>query len=220
MSLTLYFHPLSSFCMKALVGLYELDLPFTKRVIDLGNDAERAELRALWPMVKFPVLRDEARGVTVAESSLVLEYIDERDDRGGGARSTRLVPRDSGGARECRLRDRFFDLYVQGPMQKIVGDKLRPEDKRDAYGVEQAKAQLATAYAVVDDWMRVGPWALGDAFTMADCAAAPALFYAQKLVPFGEERKHIGAYFGRLMERPSFARTLEEAQPYMAFFPG
>ena len=214
MSLTLYFHPLSSFCMKALVGLYELDVPFAKRIVDLSNEAERAALLELWPVGKFPVLRDEGRGVTVPETSVILEYIDEHVARG------RLIPADPERARACRLRDRFYDLYVHIQMQKIVGDRLRPEGKRDPYGVDQAKAQLEAAYAIADEWMQAGPWAAGDAFTMADCAAAPALFYANKVVPFGDRRTHLAAYFARLTERPSFARVLREAEPYMAMFPG
>jgi glutathione S-transferase len=215
MSLTLHFHPLSSFCQKVLVGLYELDVPFTKCVVDLANDVERAAFLKLWPMGKFPVLCDEGRGVTVPESSLVLEYIDQRYARQGS-----LMPSDTDCARECRLRDRFYDLYVNVPMGKIVTDKLRPEDQRDPYGVEQAKAQLETAYAIADEWMRAGPWAVGDAFTIADCAAAPALFYANRVVPFGEGRRHLAEYFTRLAERPSFARVVDEAKPYWSMFPG
>jgi glutathione S-transferase len=215
MSLTLHFHPLSSFCQKALVGLYELDIPFTKQIVDLANDAERAALVKLWPMGKFPVLRDEARGVTVAESSIILEYVDLRCPE-----PRRLTPSAPDGARECRLRDRFYDLYVNAPMGKIVTDKLRPVDKRDPYGVEQARAQLETAYAIADEWMRAGPWALGDAFTMVDCAAAPALFYANQVAPFGAERRHLAEYFARLTTRPSFARVVEEAKPYWSMFPG
>jgi glutathione S-transferase len=214
MSLTLHFHPLSSFCMKALVGLYELDVPFSKRIVDLADAADRAALLKLWPLAKFPVLRDEARDVTVPETSIILEYVDRWYGPG------RLVPSDPDRARECRLRDRFYDLYVNVPMGKIVTDKLRPVEKRDPHGVELAKAQLETAYAVADDWMRAGPWAVGDTFTMADCAAAPALFYANHVVPFGGGRTHLADYFARLTERPSFARVLNEAKPYWSMFPG
>ena len=166
-------------------------------------------------MGKFPVLRDEARGLTVAESSIILEYVDLRCPE-----PRRLTPPAPDGARECRLRDRFYDLYVNAPMGKIVTDKLRPVDKRDPHGVEQARAQLETAYAVADEWMRAGPWALGDAFTMADCAAAPALFYANQVAPFGAGRRHLAEYFARLATRPSFARVVEEAKPYWSMFPG
>jgi glutathione S-transferase len=212
-SLTLYFHPLSSFCQKTLVGLYELDVAFAKRVVDLRNDAERAALVRLWPMGKFPILRDEARGVTVPESSMILEYVDRR--RGDNP----LVPSDPDAAHECRLRDRFYDLYVNVPMGKIVTDRLRPADKRDPYGVAEARALLETAYGIADEQARAGRWAVGDLFTMADCAAAPALFYASKVLPFGE-RRHLAAYTSRLLERPSFARALDEAKPYLAMFPG
>jgi glutathione S-transferase len=215
MSLTLHFHPLSSFCMKALIGLYELEVPFAKRIVDLGNETERAAFLEVWPLGKFPVLHDEERRVTVPESTLVLQYAEQRYAREG-----RLIPSDADAARECHLRDRFYDQYVNVPMGKIVTDKLRPEDKRDAYGVEQAKAQLATAYTIADDWMRAGPWAMGDAFTLADCAAAPALFYANKVMPFGDGRRHLTEYLLRLVERPSFARVLSEVKPYWSMFPG
>lgn len=198
------------------MGLYELDIPFTKRVVDLSKDAERAALLKLWPIGKFPVLCDEARGVTVPESSVILEYIDEWYARAG---QRRLVPSDPDSARECRVRDRFYDSYVNVPMGKIVTDKLRPEGKRDAYGVDQAKAQLEMAYAIADEWMRARKWSVGDAFTMADCAAAPALFYANQVVPFGNGRRHLAEYFARLAERPSFARVVEE-KPYWSMFPG
>jgi glutathione S-transferase len=215
MSLTLHFHPLSSFCHKVLVGLYELEVPFTKQVVNLGDPVERAAFLKLWPIGKFPVLRDEARGVTVPETTIILEYLEQHYSQG-----RRLVPSDPDRSRECRLRDRFYDLYVNVPMQKIVTDKLRPEGQRDLYGVELAKAQLETAYAVADEFMREGPWAVGNAFTMADCAAAPALFYANQVLPFGAERRYLVEYFARLTERPSFARVLEEAKPYWSMFPG
>jgi glutathione S-transferase len=214
MSLILHFHPLSSFCHKVLIGLYELGVPFEKHVVDLGNPAERDALLKLWPIGKFPVLEDVERGVTVPETSIILEYLDQRHGVLG-----RLLPSDLDRLRECRLRDRFYDLYVNVPMQKIVTDKLRPEKKGDPFGVEQAKAQLETAYAIADEWMREGPWAVGETFTMADCAAAPALFYANEVAPFAKYR-HLAEYFARLLERPSFARVLAEAKPYWAMFPG
>jgi glutathione S-transferase len=214
MSLTLHYHPLASFCMKVLVGLYELELPFTKKLVNLGDAADRAEFAKIWPMAKFPLLSDSARGLDLPETSIILEYLDSRFAPG------RLIPADPERALECRLRDRFFDLYVNVPMGKIVTDKLRPEGKADPHGVDGARAELATAYDVADRWLREGTWAVGDAFTMADCAAAPSLFYANKVVPFGEERRHLAAYFARLAERPSFRRVVEEAEPYFAMFPG
>ncbi|HEY6461995.1 MAG TPA: glutathione S-transferase family protein [Polyangiaceae bacterium] len=215
MKLTLHYHPLSSYCWKALVGLYELDLPFEKHLVDLSNDAERAAFAALWPLAKFPVLRDHDHDRTVPESSILLEYADSL--RPGGLR---LVPADPARALTCRLRDRFYDLYVHAPMQKIVGDKLRPEGKRDPFGVEQARAQLETAYGVADDQLREGPWAMGADFTLADCSAMPALHYGNRVAPFGGRWKNVAAYLARLEKRPSVARVLEEAKPYMTMFPG
>jgi glutathione S-transferase len=215
MSMTLHFHPLSSFCWKALVGLYELEIPFEKHLVDLSKETARADFARLWPIAKFPVLRDDARNRTVPESTIILEYIDGVSH--GGAR---LIPADPERALECRLRDRIFDLYVHLPMQKIVGDKLRPEDRRDPFGVEQARAQMEAAYALTDEQLRGGPWAMGGDFTLADCAAFPALFYGNKVAPFGGRWKNLETYLERLKRRASVARVLEEAQPYFSMFPG
>jgi glutathione S-transferase len=216
MPLTLYFHPLSSFCWKVLVGLYELGIPFEKKLLaDLSDEAERAAFAAVWPLLKFPVLRDEANGRTIPESTIILEYVDRR------TRDTaRLIPLDPGRALECRLRDRIYDSYIHAPMQKLVGDRLRPESSRDPYGVEQARAQLDTAYALCDDQLREGPWATGADFTLADCAAFPALFYGNKVAPFVGRWHNLTAYLERLQHRPSAARVLEEAGPYLSMFPG
>lgn len=135
MSLKLYFHPLSSFCQKVLVALYENDTPFEPHIVDLGNETEAAEFKKLWPIGKFPVLRDEARDWTMPESTIIIEYLDQHYPG-----STKLVPNDPDLARQTRMRDRFYDLYVQGPMQKIVGDRLRPAGKNDPYGVAQARS--------------------------------------------------------------------------------
>jgi glutathione S-transferase len=160
------------------------------------------------------VLRDEARDRVIPESSIIIEYLAQHYP--GRAR---LVPEDADVARQMRMRDRFYDLYVSEPMQKIVGDRRRPPGQRDPYGVEQAKSRLQTAYGMIDEDMAAKTWAMGDAFSMADCAAAPALFYANLVMPFGDTHKNIAAYFGRLMERPSFARAVEEAKPYFHLFP-
>jgi glutathione S-transferase len=215
MPLKLYFHPLASFCHKVLIALYENDTTFEPHIVDLGDAGQAAAFKALWPIGKFPVLHDEDNGRTIPESSIVIEYLDQH--RPG---RTRFVPTEAERARETRLRDRFFDLYVHEPMQKIVTDKLRPAGQNDSFGVAQARAQLATAYDMIEKDMASRTWAVGDAFTMADCAAAPALFYADKVAPFGQTHKNIAAYFGRLLERPSYARVLKEAQPYFAMFPG
>jgi glutathione S-transferase len=215
MLLTLHFHPLSSFCWKALIGLYELEIPFEKHVVDLSNDAARADFVRLWPIGKFPVLRDHAAERTVPESTIILEYIDGL--RPGGPR---LIPLAPARALECRLCDRLYDTYIHLSMQKIVGDRLRPEGKRDPFGVEQARAQMETAYALADDQLRAGPWAMGDDFTLADCAALPALFYGDKVAPFTKRWPNVTAYFERLKGRPSVERVLAEAAPYLKMFPG
>jgi glutathione S-transferase len=213
MSLTLHFHPLASYCWKALIALYENDIPFTPNLVDLGNPAERAALVKLWGIGKFPVLRDDARNETVPESSIIIEYLD-RHYRG----PTRFIPDDAGLALQTRLRDRFYDLYVHLPMQKIMGDRLRPADKKDPHGVEEARAQLRTSYAMIEQ-MDGGAWAMGGNFSLADCAAASPLFYGSMVVPFGDANKNLSAYFGRLKARPSFVRVMQEAEPYFQMVP-
>lgn len=214
MSLTLYFHPLSSFCQKALVALYENDTPFAPHIVDLLDETSRADFKKIWPIGKFPVLRDEAKGRTIPESSIIIEYLQQHYPG-----KTQFVPEDADLAWQVRMRDRFYDLYVNVPVGKIVTDRLRPAGKNDPYGVEQAKALLQTAYDMIEQEMDSKSWAMGDAFSMADCAAAPALFYANMVMPFGNAHKNAAAYLGRLMERPSFARAVKEAQPYLALVP-
>ena len=214
MSLTLYYHPLSSYCMKALIALYETGTAFTPKLIDLGDAASRAELTRIWPIGKFPVLRDESRDSTIPESSIIIEYLAEHYP----GRAT-LLPKEPGVVRQIRTRDRFFDFYVMDQMSKIVTDKIRPPGMSDSYGVERAREMLATAYGMIEQEIEGRAWFMGDDFTMADCAAAPALFFASKVAPFGQHQ-NVAAYLDRLMNRPSFARVLEEAKPYLAMFPG
>ena len=130
------------------------------------------------------------------------------------------MPTDPDLARQVRFRDRFYDLYVHAPMQKIVTDRIRPEGRHDPHGVEDARALLRTSLGMIEEEMAAKTWAMGDAFSMADCAAAPALFYADKAMPFAATHKNAAAYLHRLMQRPSFARVIEEAQPYFKMFPG
>jgi glutathione S-transferase len=214
MTLKLYFHPLSSFCQKVLIALYENATQFEPIVLDLGNPEHDAKLRKLWPPRKFPVLRDEARDRTVPESSIIIEYLELHYPG-----KTKLIPADAELARQMRFRDRFYDLYVAVPMQKVVTDRLRPAGKSDPHGVEEAKAMLRTSLDLVEREMRDKTWAMGDAFTMADCAAAPALFYASKVLPVAETHKNAHRYLERLMQRPSYARALGEAEPYFKMFP-
>jgi glutathione S-transferase len=212
MSLKLYFHPLSSFCHKVLIALYETGTPFEPRTVDLF--AEGAEYRKIWPIGKIPVLRDEAKDRTIPETSIIIEYLAQHYPG-----KTQLFPADRDLCRQMRLHDRFYDLYVNVPMQKIVTDRLRPQGKNDPYGVEEARALLRTSLGMVDEHMAGKRWVMGDAFTMADCAAAPALFYANKVQPFGDGHRNASAYLGRLLERPSFARVIKEAEPYFAMMP-
>lgn len=214
MSLELCYHPLASFCHKALIALYENGTPFEPVVVDLMDEASGAAFRAVWPMARMPVLRDLARGRTVAESTVVVEYLDAWYP---GA--TRFVPADPDAAWQARMWDRFFDGYLQQPMQKIVTDRLRPAGQNDALGVEQARAHLQEAYAVIEQEIGVKAWMIGDAFTLADCSAAPALFYANTVAPFGAAQRSLTAYLDRLMARPSFARVLKEAEPHFGLFP-
>ncbi|HEX8622609.1 MAG TPA: glutathione S-transferase family protein [Allosphingosinicella sp.] len=212
--LTLHYHPFSSYCQKVLVALYERDVPFERNIVDLGDPEQKAALERLWPMGKFPVLRDEARGMTIPESSLIVEYL----DRAHGE-APPLLPRDPDEALQAHLWDRFFDHYVETPLQKAVVDHFRPEDARDPHGVEEAKALLRRSWDLLEKALSDGrPWAAGENFTLADCGAGPALFYANIVEPFAA-RPGIETYYARLLERPSFARAVDEARPYRAFFP-
>lgn len=212
--LTLHYHPLSSFCQKVLIALYENDTPFAPRLVDLGDPAQRAALLELWPIGRFPVLRDDLRDRTVPESSIIIEYLSQHYPG-----LTRLVPADPDHARQCRMYDRFFDLNVNVPMQKIVTDRLRPEGAHDAFGVDQARTLLRTALTMVETDMATKTWLMGQSFSMADCAAAPALFYADMLMPLEATHPSASAYLRRLRERPSYARVVREAAPYLKLFP-
>jgi glutathione S-transferase len=208
------YHPFSSYCQKVLIALYERRVPFERQLIDLGDPDQRRTLQALWPLAKFPVLRDDKNAVTVPEASIIVEYLDTRHP--GPAP---MIPKDRDAALSVRLRDRFFDNYVSTPMQKVVADNFRAEGQRDPQGVEDARAALTRAYEIIDSrFLEGGSWVAGDSFSLADCAAAPALFYANIAQPFSGF-KQLEAYHARLLARPSFARAVEEARPYRALFP-
>lgn len=213
MTLSLYYHPLSNFCQKALVALYESGVDFAPEFIDLGDEAHRAKLGAVWPMVKFPVLVDEARGETVPEATIIIEYLNDHYPA-----ATPLIPADRDAGRRVRFADRFYDLHVNQHMFAVVSDRLKPAERKDPAGVDEAKAKLKLTYEFIDKEMAGRDWAAGKDFSMADCAAAPTLYYANQIVPFGEYR-NVATYFDRLMKRPSFARTFEEAAPYRHLFP-
>lgn len=210
MQLTLYYHPLSSYCHKVLIALYENHIEFEGRIINLGEVEDRAELQAVWPLCKFPVLHDSQRQHNVAESSIIIEYLDQYF-----VPAHRMIPSDGGTALEVRLWDRIFDNYVQGPLREIVNDKIR-EANSDLSG---ARATLETAYGMIDRQLTSKDWCAGENFSMADCAAAPALFYTSTLLAFPNHYVHLSAYFERLMNRPSVRRVLEEAKPYFSLYP-
>ncbi len=212
MSLLLFGHPFSSYTMKALIALYENETPFEFRMLGPDHPDNGAELARRWPIGKFPLLVDG--DTTVCETSAIIEHL-----AAFHAGPVSLIPADARAAVPVRMLDRVFDNYVMGPMQAIVGDALRPEGSRDAYGVAQARTSLETIYAWLDRTLAERRWAAGDAFTLADAAAAPALFYADWAHPIGEDRSTLRAYRARLLGRPSFARCIEEARPYRSFFP-
>ena len=215
MSLTLYYHPLSSFCWKVLIALYENDTPFSPLVVDLGNAESRAAFLKVWPIGKFPVVRDAARDHVVPETSIIIEYLAQHFPG-----KTQLIPADAVLARQMRMRDRILDLYLHAPMQKVVGDKIRPAGSKDPFGVTQAQETIHISLGMLEQDIGLKTWMMGEAFTMADCAALPALFYVNKLMPFGETHPKTAAYLERLKTRPSVARVLKEAEPYMKMFPG
>jgi len=212
MPIALYAHPFSSYCQKVLIVLYGNAIPFELRLLAPGNEQVAAEHRALWPIGKMPVLVDAGR--TVAEASIIVEHLDLHHPG-----PTRWVPADPRVALEVRMLDRFFDLYVMTPMQKIVADALRAAADRDRRGVLEARALLETAYRWLDGALKGRPWAAGDAPSLADCAAAPALFYADWVHPIGPVLANACAYRRRLLAWPPFARAVDEARPYRPLFP-
>lgn len=208
--MTLYFHPLSSFCWKPLVALYDTGTAFAPHLIDLSNPQDKAQLERLWPLCQFPVLQDGA--TVLPESSVIIEYLDLHHPA-----PTRMVPQDPQAALPVRLWDRFFDMNLQMVMQQIVNDALRPPERRDPATVADHKARLTRAYAVADRQLDGGDWVTG-AFSLADCAALPALFYAGAILPF-DDHPALSDYFQRLVARPSCARVLAEARPWLHYFP-
>lgn len=211
MPLQLFAHPFSSYCQKVLIALYENDTPFEWRL--LGGDPQvEAEHAALWPLKRMPLLVDDGR--PVMEATIIVEHLALHHPG-----PVRLIPDDPRAALPVRMLDRFFDNYVMTPMQAIVFDAIRPAEHRDPYGLERAHALLDTAYAWLDAAVAEREWAAGDAFSLADCAAAPALFYADWTHPIGDAFANLRAYRGRLLARPSFKRAVDEARPYRHFFP-
>jgi glutathione S-transferase len=212
MSLLLYAHPFASYCQKVLIALYENSTPFEWRLLDRDDPTAWQELEALWPPKRFPVLVDGDR--TLIEASIIVEHLDLHHPG-----PLRLVPEDARAALEVRFMDRVFDNYVSTPQQKFVSDALRAPERRDPHGVAEARAVLDTTYAWLDRVLAGREWAAGAAFSLADCAAAPALFYADWTHPIAERFATLRAYRARLLARPSFARVVDEARPYRPLFP-
>lgn len=210
MTVELFAHPFSSYCQKALIAFYENDVPFTYRMLEDPGVSE--ELASLWPMKRFPILREN--GSVVLEASIAIEYLHVHHPG-----PVKLIPADSDLALEARMLDRFFDNYVMTPQGKFVFDALRPAESRDPYGVEDARKMLDTSYAWLDQRMQGRTWAVGGTFTLADCAAAPALFYADWTHRIPEQYGNLIAYRARLLRRPSFARAVDEARRFRHYFP-
>ena len=211
MTLTLYAHPFASYCWKVAIALDENATPFTYREIDLGDPDSAAQLERLWPFKKFPVLVDGEK--SVIESTIIIEYLSLNYP--GRAR---LLPVDAAAALDVRFVDRFFDNYVHAPVQAIVSDAMRGE-KRDAQVVARARSTVDTAYAWLERRMENQEWAVADHFSLADCSAAPALFYADWVHPIGDAFPSVRAYRNRLNARPSVLRTIDKARPYRHLFP-
>ena len=213
-TLTLYYHPLSSYCHKVLIALDVLGIEVDKRLLNLGDPAERAAHLALWPTGKMPLLVDQGR--PVPETSIIIEHLQRHYAHSGRT----LIPLDLDAALDVRLWDRLFDLYVMTPMQALTDDLLRPEwlVMLTAWPMRGNACRRPTRS--IDGHLQGRSWVSGDAFSMADCAAAPSLFYAVTYVPLAPQHVNLAAYFERLLAHPSVALTIDQARPWFKFYPG
>jgi glutathione S-transferase len=212
MSLELFAHPFSSYCQKALIAFYENDIAFSFRMLAPDEPANGEEFDKLWPLKRFPLLVDDGR--TVMEATSIIEHLAVHHPG-----PVKLIPEDPAAAVEVRMLDRFFDNYVMTPQGKCVFDAIRPAEVRDPFGVEEARTMLETAYAWLDERMAAREWAVGDSFSLADCAAAPSLFYADWTHAIAPQFANVHAYRARLLARPSFARAVDGGRPYRSYFP-
>ena len=212
MTIELFIHPFSSYCQKAITAFYENDIPFAARELEPGGGPNQDELHRLWPIGKFPLLREGDR--VVPEATSIIEYLHVHHPG-----PVRLIPDDPDAAIEVRLLDRFFDNYVAAPQQKLIFDRIRPEEQRNPADVADGRAMLDKAYAWLDERMATREWAAGD-FSMADLSAGPQLFYADWTWPMDGRFPNVAAYRQRLMARPAFARAIDEARYFRSFFPG
>ncbi|MEO8921631.1 MAG: glutathione S-transferase family protein [Caldimonas sp.] len=212
MTMQLFSHPFSSYCQKALIAFYENETHFTVRTLSSDDAATGAEFASRWSVKRFPILLDGNR--TILEATTIIEYLEVNHPG-----RVRLIPQDPQAAIDVRMMDRVFDNYISTPVQKMVFDALRAPETRDAQGVTEARAMLDTTYAWLDGAMADREWAAAGAFSLADCAAAPALFYADWTHPIAPRFSNLRAYRARLLARPSFARAVDEARPFRSFFP-
>lgn len=208
----LFAHPFSSYCQKVLIALYENGIDFDFRMIDGEHTDNVAEWAELWPLKRFPVLLDNGR--SIVETSAIIEHLQHAHPG-----PVRLIPDDPADAVDVRMLDRIFDNYVMNTATVSVFNAIRPEDNRDPFGVGESLKMLGRAYAWLDKWLEGREWAAANTFTLADCAAAPSLFYADWIHPIPEGFANLRAYRTRLLARPSFARAVDEARPYRSFFP-
>jgi glutathione S-transferase len=212
MTIRFYGHPFSSYCQKALIAFYENDIPFEWQGMTPDNPGAGRKYSELWPIAKFPGIVDGGR--VVMEATSIVEYLAAYYPG-----PVSLIPADAKAAVQVRMMDRIFDNYVMTPQGKCVFDSMRAEGDKDPRGVIEAKAMLETIYRWLDDRLKGHEWAVGDDFTLADCAAAPSLFYADWTHAIPVEFTTLIAYRKRLLARPSFARAVDEARPFRAFFP-
>lgn len=212
MPLTLHYHPLSSHCWKLLIALGENGTPFEARLVNLGDAAERAAYETLWPTAKIPLLVDGDR--VVPETSIQMEYLDHHHPG-----TTPLLPRDFDAQLQVRLWDRLLDQYVMDPMQRYIAQMLRPEAARDSQTMAGLVDALGKAYDMIEDRRGDHTWATGESFTLADCSAAPALFYATVVRPLSPAHTRLAAYYERLLARPSVAAAIVQARPWFPYYP-
>jgi glutathione S-transferase len=213
MTMQLFGHPFSSYTQKVLIALYENGTAFTLRILSPDDPATAVEFANLWPIKKFPILVDG--GHVLLESSIIIEHLALHHPG-----TLALIPKEPDTAIEVRTMDRFFDNYVMTPMQKIVGDRLRPEGWQYPRGVHDAKSLLTTAYQWLENALTARTWAANADFSLADCAAAPALFYADWVHEIDAAYPNVRAYRRRLLARPSVVRAIDAARPYRPYFPG
>ena len=214
MSLILHTHPLSSCCQKVLVALHETGAPVELRHLDLADAAEHAAHRARWPLGKMPVLEDTESGAMLPETSIIIERLAQWHP---GPQP--LLPADPGACLQVRLWDRICDLYVMTPLQAAVAATFSADPALAAKTAAASSARLEAAYGLLERQLGGRTWLASEHFSLADCAAMPALFYAAAVRPFAADFPTLGAYFARLLQRPSVRRVLKEARPWLENFP-